>query len=96
GLTTGSITALVDRLEKFGYVRRQNDPNDRRRVIIVPEYEDKEEVYNTYLPLHNEMVKLVSSYTPEELELITTFLGKASSVLDEQIQQLSSNKQGPK
>ncbi|WP_155645391.1 MarR family winged helix-turn-helix transcriptional regulator [Peribacillus simplex] len=96
GLTTGSITALVDRLEKFGYVRRQNDPNDRRRVIIVPEYEDKEEVYNTYLPLHNEMVKLVSSYTPEELELITTFLGKASSVLDDQIQQLSSNKQGPK
>ncbi|WP_285767506.1 MarR family transcriptional regulator [Peribacillus sp. SI8-4] len=96
GLTTGSITALVDRLEKFGYVRRQNDPNDRRRVIIVPDYEDKEEVYNTYLPLQNEMITLVSTYTPEELELITRFMEKASSVLDGQIRELTSNKQGTK
>lgn len=36
GLTTGSITTLVDRLEKNGFVRREHDPNDRRKVIIVP------------------------------------------------------------
>lgn len=90
GLATGSVTALIDRLEKVGYVRRQNDPSDRRRVIIVPEYEYKEEVSNTYLPLHSAMVELASSYTAEELELITQFLGKASTVLEEQIHHLSS------
>lgn len=90
GLTTGSVTALIDRLEKIGYVRRQSDPSDRRRVIIVPEYEQKEEVSNTYHPLHTAMVKLASSYNPEELELITQFLGKASMVLEEQIHHLSS------
>lgn len=36
GLATGSVTALIDRLEKNGFVRRQNDPKDRRKVIIVP------------------------------------------------------------
>ncbi|WP_170318277.1 MarR family transcriptional regulator [Paenibacillus thalictri] len=91
GLTTGSVTALIDRLENNGYVRRQNDPNDRRKVIIVPLYEQKEEVSSTYLPLHTAMVKLASSYTDEELELISTFLGKASEVLEEQIQYLHSN-----
>ncbi|WP_197726543.1 MarR family winged helix-turn-helix transcriptional regulator [Cohnella abietis] len=90
GLTTGSVTALIDRLEKMGYVRRQNDPNDRRKVIIVPLYENKDEVSNTYMPLHNAMVQLASSYTDEELALITQFLGKASTVLDEQIDHLSS------
>lgn len=92
GLATGSVTALIDRLEKFGYVRRQNDPNDRRKVIIVPLYEQKEDVSNTYIPLHNEMVKLASSYTDAELELITLFLERAGKVLDDQIDHLSSAK----
>ncbi|OAB26103.1 MarR family transcriptional regulator [Paenibacillus macquariensis subsp. defensor] len=90
GLATGSVTALIDRLEKNGFVRRENDPNDRRKVIIVPLYENKEEVSNTYHPLHSAMLKLASSYTVEELELITQFLGKASSVLEEQIEHLST------
>ncbi|KOR89099.1 MarR family transcriptional regulator [Paenibacillus solani] len=91
GLTTGSVTALIDRLEKNGYVRRENDPNDRRKVIIVPLYENKEEVSSTYLPLHASMIDLASSYSEEELELITQFLSKASAVLDEQINRLNSS-----
>ncbi|WP_223285130.1 MarR family winged helix-turn-helix transcriptional regulator [Paenibacillus sp. PL91] len=90
GLATGSVTALIDRLEKNGFVRRQNDPNDRRKVIIVPLYENKEEVSRTYLPLHAAMIKLASSYTDDELELITQFLDKASMVLEDQIHHLSS------
>jgi DNA-binding MarR family transcriptional regulator len=34
GLTTGSITAVVDRLEAKGYLRRVPDPTDRRRVLL--------------------------------------------------------------
>lgn len=35
GLTTGSATRLVDRLEKAGYVRRERDTADRRKVLVV-------------------------------------------------------------
>jgi DNA-binding MarR family transcriptional regulator len=35
GLTTGSATRLVDRLEKAGYVVRERDVVDRRRVLVV-------------------------------------------------------------
>ncbi|NEU59438.1 MarR family transcriptional regulator [Paenibacillus sp. ALJ109b] len=94
GLATGSVTTLIDRLEKNGFVRRENDPNDRRKVIIVPLYENKEEVSSTYLTLHAAMVKLASTYTEEELELITGFLSKAGNVLDEQIDDLSSKIRG--
>ena len=34
GLTTGAVTAVVDRLEKAGFVRRVRDPGDRRKVMI--------------------------------------------------------------
>lgn len=91
GLTTGSVTSLIDRLERSGFVRRQQDPHDRRKVIIVPLYEDKEDVSAAYLHLHEEMVKLASTYSDEELELITQFLNKAGSVLEEQIHRLHSN-----
>ncbi|EFE67840.1 MarR family winged helix-turn-helix transcriptional regulator [Streptomyces viridosporus] len=39
GLTTGSATRLVDRLERAGYVVRERDEGDRRRVLVatVPE-----------------------------------------------------------
>src|SRR5262249_48957204 len=33
GLTTGSVTIMIDRLEKAGYAQREKDPTDRRRVI---------------------------------------------------------------
>ena len=37
GLTTGAVTGVIDRLEKGGFVRREVDPADRRRVIVVPD-----------------------------------------------------------
>src|SRR5690349_3344391 len=34
GLTTGTFTAILNRLEKAGLVRRERDPEDGRRVIV--------------------------------------------------------------
>ncbi|NQV79186.1 MAG: MarR family transcriptional regulator [Alphaproteobacteria bacterium] len=34
GLTTGAITGVIDRLERAGFVRRDPDPTDRRRVLV--------------------------------------------------------------
>lgn len=92
GLSTGSITALIDRLEEVGYVRRENDPTDRRKVLIVPIQEHKEADIQIYLALHTAMIELASSYTPAELEFITQFLNKADTVFEEQIQHLNSAK----
>jgi DNA-binding MarR family transcriptional regulator len=34
GLTTGAVTALVDRMERAGYLMRTRDAGDRRKVVI--------------------------------------------------------------
>ncbi len=34
GLTTGAVTAVIDRLEAAGYVRRTRDPLDRRKIWV--------------------------------------------------------------
>jgi DNA-binding MarR family transcriptional regulator len=36
GLTTGTVTGVIDRLEKAGYARRMRDAADRRKVLVTP------------------------------------------------------------
>lgn len=85
GLSTGSVTALIDRLEKHGLVRREDDPNDRRKVIIVPLYENSDKVRTTYNSLNAKMLELTSLYSEDELETISRFLEQASLVIEGQI-----------
>jgi DNA-binding MarR family transcriptional regulator len=33
-ITSGTITSLIDNLERKGYVRRSSDADDRRRVLV--------------------------------------------------------------
>jgi DNA-binding MarR family transcriptional regulator len=72
GLTTGAITGIIDRLEKAGYVRRANDPKDRRRTIVEPTQNKKWErkIEAIFIPFHERMHKLLSSYSESELDFL--------------------------
>ncbi|WP_420839374.1 MarR family transcriptional regulator [Bradyrhizobium oropedii] len=73
GLTTGAITGVVDRLEKAGYVRRERDESDRRKVFISVVEEKAMEIGKFYVPMQEAMLKLWSSYTDDELRLLLRF-----------------------
>jgi DNA-binding MarR family transcriptional regulator len=87
GLTTGAITGMIDRLEKAGYVRRANDPKDRRKTIVEPVRNKKLErrIEMIFTPLHERMHKFLSSYSDTEL----TFLFDAMTKLIEQTREES-------
>jgi DNA-binding MarR family transcriptional regulator len=71
-LTTGAVTGMIDRLEKAGYVRRTNDPNDRRKTIIEPISNKKLErkIEMIFMPIHERMHKFLSSYSDSELAFL--------------------------
>jgi DNA-binding MarR family transcriptional regulator len=50
GLTTGAITAVIDRLERAGYIRRRPDPADRRKVRLRLEPAATERLSALYAP----------------------------------------------
>ena len=87
GLTTGAVTGIIDRLEEAGYVRRTNDPKDRRRTIVEPTRNKKLErkIEALFTPLHDRMHKLLSSYSDSEL----AFLLDATTEMLEQTHQES-------
>jgi DNA-binding MarR family transcriptional regulator len=72
GLTTGAVTGMIDRLEEAGYVRRTNDPADRRRTIVESTKNRKLErkIEGIFMPLHERMHRLLSSYSDRELAFL--------------------------
>ncbi|MGH2457609.1 MAG: MarR family winged helix-turn-helix transcriptional regulator [Chloroflexota bacterium] len=89
GLTTGAITGVVDRLEKAGYVRREKDPNDRRRVIVQPNLARAEqELGPLFAPIGQEIGELCAGYGDEQLATILDFATRALPIIRAETRQL--------
>ena len=86
GLTTGAVTGIIDRLEKAGYVRRKNDVEDRRRTIVEPILNKKLErkLEMIFVPLHEKMYNLLSSYSDSELAFLLEALTKSIELIREE------------
>jgi DNA-binding MarR family transcriptional regulator len=95
GLTTGAVTGIIDRLEKVGYVRRTNDPKDRRRTIIEPVRNKKWErkIEAIFIPFHERMHKLLSSYSDSELAFLLDVLTKSIELTREESKKLRTSLQ---
>jgi DNA-binding MarR family transcriptional regulator len=95
GLTTGAITGVVDRLERAGYVRRERDPHDRRKVIVQPILERQAEAAPIFRPMAQAMDELFARYSDEELALILDFATRANAITLEQIARLRAEAKPP-
>ncbi|MET8684326.1 MarR family winged helix-turn-helix transcriptional regulator [Streptomyces sp. NPDC004732] len=70
GLTTGSATRLVDRLEKAGYVVRERDTADRRRVLVATVPEKVAEFGRMWGKLSGGWYELFEGLDDDELALL--------------------------
>ena len=75
GLSTGTITGVIDRLEKGGYIRRKRDQNDRRLVFINPLLEKAMvKLRPIFDPIKQASKNLYSKYNDQELAIIWDFV----------------------
>lgn len=79
GLTSGTVTVLVDRLVKHGYAAREHDPDDRRRVLVRLEPATYAAFARTYAPCGRAVAEATAglterqrSATRQALAVITT------------------------
>lgn len=86
GLSTGAVTAIIDRLEAGGYVRRDSDPADRRRVIVAPvaDAERDRRIKAIVGAMRAPLAERMAKYSNEELVLILDFLGTGIEFLREE------------
>jgi DNA-binding MarR family transcriptional regulator len=69
-----SVSALVDRLIRDGYVQRVPHPEDRRSVAIEPTPKTDDEVRSTLGVMHRRMLAAAESLSEEELAVVARFL----------------------
>ena len=80
-LTSGAITAVLDRLEEAGFVRRVRDPADRRRVMVEVAPDLFERSLPIYGPVVEEGTMALATYTDEQLETIVDFMQRSRQML---------------
>ena len=89
GLTTGAVTGVIDRLVRSGFVARELDPKDRRKVFVVLNMKKlSEEVFPLYDSISSSMNNLLGEYSEQKLDIIMDFLKKAISVGQKDLEKL--------
>jgi DNA-binding MarR family transcriptional regulator len=81
GISTGSASELLDRLERGGHIERHRSVGDRRRVTLTPTARAVEIVLSHLSPLISALDDLAAEHTPEEREAITLYLRRAVQVI---------------
>jgi DNA-binding MarR family transcriptional regulator len=78
GIHPATLTGVLDRLERGGWLARRADPDDRRRVIVEAAMERGGEISRLYSPMSKAITEICSGYSQEELARIVDFLERAA------------------
>lgn len=70
GLTGGAVTVMVSRLEAAGFVRRDRDRDDRRKVIVALTGPARAALAEIWGPIAADWEAIASRFTVAELETI--------------------------
>jgi DNA-binding MarR family transcriptional regulator len=74
GLHPATVTGILDRLERGGWVTRERDPADRRAVLVRALRDRNAEVFRLYAGMNASLDRLLADYTDQELDLLAGFL----------------------
>jgi DNA-binding MarR family transcriptional regulator len=76
GLHPATMTGVLDRLERGGWIARERDASDRRAVVVRILSDRYAELMRFYSPMNRSMNKILAKYSDSELEAIADFMGR--------------------
>ena len=89
GLTTASITGVLDRLEEAGFVRRERDAHDRRRVVVhLDGTRGLRDVAPVFAPVVEAWRAVAAQYTDEQLTLLLGFQAQLEQIMRDRLIEL--------
>src|SRR5258705_3353133 len=78
GLHPATMTGILDRLERGGWIARERDPADRRAVLIRAERGRGAEVLHLYAGMNSAMDQIIGEYDEAQLELLGRFFRRTA------------------
>ncbi len=83
GLSRGSVTALIDRLEAAGLVTRSVAPHDRRSVLVGLCDQTWQHLADIYRPLGRRVALAAAAHTDRERRMLVRGLQSITAAFDE-------------
>ena len=80
-LSSASVTALLDRLERVGHVRRVRDPEDRRRVGLEMTESAAAAGGQFFGGLNRDLIAAMAGFSDDELAVVRRFLEQMTDVI---------------
>jgi DNA-binding MarR family transcriptional regulator len=78
GLHPATMTGILDRLERGGWIARDRDPDDRRAVAVRAQRDRSGEVFGLYAGMNSKLDELCAGYGDDQLELLADFLRRTT------------------
>jgi DNA-binding MarR family transcriptional regulator len=85
GLTTGAMTAVIDRLERAGFARRLRATEDRRCVLVEALPDPLRQIELLYGPLAAAVARLNEEYGDRQLAVVVDYLSRALTLAAEHV-----------
>jgi DNA-binding MarR family transcriptional regulator len=91
GLHPATMTGILDRLERGGWVARRRDPSDRRAVVVQAVRDRNAELFGLYSGMNTSMDQICAGYDDTELELLADFLRRTTNAGRDATDELASD-----
>ncbi|MBC6451000.1 MarR family transcriptional regulator [Actinokineospora xionganensis] len=88
GMHPATMTGVLDRLERGGWISRDRDPSDRRAVLIQARKDRAADVFALYSGMNSSMDDIVSGYSEAELQILADFLTRTTNAGQEATKEL--------
>ncbi|WP_338720806.1 MarR family transcriptional regulator [Devosia sp. XK-2] len=89
-LTPAAVTTLLDRLERRSFVRRQADPADRRKVMVVADAAALALARDVYAPMAEAGAAMLDQFTLDELKVMQRVVAAAMAVQEKAAAELEA------
>ena len=73
-LHPATVTGILDRLERGGWVARERDPSDRRALVVRVLRDRSAELVRLYGGMNSSMSEICAGYSEAELQVLADFL----------------------
>jgi len=91
GLHPATMTGILDRLERGGWVARERDPSDRRAVLVRALRDRGAQLIRLYAGMNTLMDEICAGYEDTELELLADFLRRTAHAGQTATDELAGN-----
>jgi DNA-binding MarR family transcriptional regulator len=78
GVHPATLTGILDRLERGGWIARDRHPADRRAVTIHINRDRAAEVFNQYAGMNAALDRICAGYDTAQLDVLADFLRRAT------------------